>query len=203
MICGLVQYLTWSGEKITTTGPFKSFQRGWLAVYLLAMSKKIIFYFFWFLIQNVVEIVFLYIYFQNFFKISLLLLKSLIFSSFIQLPIGYKVRTSMHCTNITALIKNKLRIYSLPDLVQACYLARLLAVWLINSNFHIKNKFDLKINCFLFEFCFFCSGRKRMSVAYGCFYGLSCITKLYNSYPLLLFGRVLAGNIFLKNYKIL
>ena len=46
VICGLVQYLTWSGEKITTTGPFKSFQRGWLAVYLLAMSKKANIYFF-------------------------------------------------------------------------------------------------------------------------------------------------------------
>ncbi len=36
-------------------------------------------------------------------------------------------------------------------------------------------------------------GRKRMSVAYAVFYGLACVTKLYNNFALLLFGRVLSG----------
>lgn len=36
-------------------------------------------------------------------------------------------------------------------------------------------------------------GRKRMSVAYAVFYGIACITKLYNNFGLLLLGRVLSG----------
>lgn len=36
-------------------------------------------------------------------------------------------------------------------------------------------------------------GRKRMSVAYAVFYGLACVTKLYNNFGLLLLGRVLSG----------
>lgn len=36
-------------------------------------------------------------------------------------------------------------------------------------------------------------GRKRMSVAYAVFYGLACVTKLYNNFALLLFGRILSG----------
>jgi MFS transporter, MFS domain-containing protein family, molybdate-anion transporter len=36
-------------------------------------------------------------------------------------------------------------------------------------------------------------GRKRMSVAYAVFYGLACITKLYNNFALLLLGRILSG----------
>jgi MFS family permease len=36
-------------------------------------------------------------------------------------------------------------------------------------------------------------GRKRMSVAYAAFYGIACITKLYNNFGCLLLGRVLSG----------
>jgi hypothetical protein len=129
---------------------------------------------------------------------------------------------STHFTITTVSIRNKSRIYSSPVLAHQCFLARLSARWLINSMLFCLCVYVCFI--FMYYYYYYCccccvwwwlfflknnhlptnnplvSGRKRMSIAYGVFYGLACITKLYNSYQLLLLGRILAGTfLFLKN----
>lgn len=47
--------------------------------------------------------------------------------------------------------------------------------------------------CFSLSDVCFCRGRKKMSIAFGILYSLSCMTKLSRSYSILMLGRLLAG----------
>jgi MFS family permease len=137
-----------SRDAIVTTLPFKSFQRSWLIVYLLAMSNSHIIFTFKFLNAHS-----FFLFFFCFFQAA----------DWLQGPY----------------------VYALYD---AYGFEKEQIAHLFIAGFGSSMLFGTFVGALADKY-----GRKRMSVAYAVFYGLACLTKLYNNFELLLLGRVLSG----------